>query len=75
MELYKSFSGKSGVDSYENGPDYIIVKFSTGAIYTYTNKSAGAENITHMKQLAQKGEGLNSFINKNVKNLYERKEC
>jgi len=75
MIPYKNIDGDSGVSAYENGADYIKVKFSTGSIYTYTYKSAGSENIEHMKILAQSGEGLNAFINESVKKLYARKEC
>ena len=38
------------------------LKFSDGAVYLYTNQSAGSANIEYMKQLAIAGEGLNSFI-------------
>ncbi|WP_312104499.1 hypothetical protein [Lachnoclostridium sp.] len=33
--------------------------FSTGAIYLYTNESAGLANIQLMKELTDGGEGLN----------------
>lgn len=73
MTLYKNINGDSGVYSYEIGTDYIDVKFkNTSKIYKYTYSSAGTENVEKMKQLAMQGHGLNSFININVKYLYEK---
>ncbi len=73
MPLYKNWGGNSGVHSYEVGSDYIIVTFNTGVSYEYTYSSAGASHIEILKNLANKGSGLNSYINKNVKNNYSRK--
>ena len=72
MELYKNNNGESGVNAYEYGSDYIRVRFSTGAEYLYTYQSAGVENIEHMKVLAKNGAGLNAFINRVVRKLYEK---
>lgn len=74
MDHYKNLGGNSGVVGYETGPDFIRVQFSDGAVYLYTSTSAGSENIDTMKQLAVYGEGLNSFINRNVRKAYARKE-
>ncbi|AFY60229.1 hypothetical protein [Synechococcus sp. PCC 6312] len=74
MEPYKNIDGDSGVSAYEIGTDFIRVQFSSGAIYLYTYTSAGEANIEHMKVLARQGNGLNSFINTNVRKLYERRE-
>ncbi|MBN8563680.1 MAG: hypothetical protein J0L70_24395 [Leptolyngbya sp. UWPOB_LEPTO1] len=74
MERYRDIDGDSGVSAYEIGVDFIRVQFSTGAIYLYTNSSAGSANIEQMKILAAKGNGLNSFINTRVRKLYARKE-
>jgi hypothetical protein len=63
MERYRDIDGDSGVTGYENGPDYIRVKFSDGSVYLYTHASAGSDNIEDMKRLAVAGEGLNAFIN------------
>jgi len=73
MDIYKDIDGDSGVHSYECGKDYISVKFSIGGTYTYTYQSAKAENVEQMKILARSGNGLNSFINKNVRKLYDKK--
>lgn len=74
MERYKNLGGDSGVVAYEIGPDFIRVQFSDGAIYLYTYASAGSHNIEQMKQLATRGQGLNTFINTTVRKAYARKE-
>ena len=58
----------------KSSPDFIRVQFSTGSVYLYTYESAGSENIEEMKELASKGEELNSFINVAVRHYYARRE-
>ena len=70
MQLYANLNGNSGVSRFETGEDYIIVEFTTGAVYTYTYLSAGKEHIETMKSLALSGRGLNSYINKYARKLY-----
>lgn len=73
MERYRNSGGDSGVSAYEIGSDYITVKFSgTARIYRYSYRKAGLNHVETMKQLAQSGSGLNSYINKHVKNLYDK---
>lgn len=74
MIRYKNLGGNSGVVAYEYGDDYIRVGFKDGSIYLYTYESAGSSNIEEMKRLAENGQGLSSFINKNVYKKYARKE-
>lgn len=74
MEPYKNLNGDSGVAGFENGSDYIRVQFKDGSVYLYTYASAGSSNIEEMKRLAVAGRGLNSFINKNVRKRYAKKE-
>ncbi len=74
MEPYRNIAGSSGVKAYEIGPDYITLEFWVGAVYRYTNASAGEENVERMKGRARAGQGLNTFISTTVSKLYERKE-
>jgi hypothetical protein len=72
MEKYSNKGGDSGVSAYEIGHDYIKVKFSrTFRTYTYSYRKAGSVHVENMKRLAQSGNGLNSYINKYVKELYD----
>lgn len=72
MERYKNVGGDSGVTGYEIGKDFIKVWFNSNW-YLYTYASAGVENIEKMKKLAVAGDGLNAFINRNVRKSYEGK--
>lgn len=74
MERYRDIDGDSGVAEYELGTDYIRVKFKDGSVYLYTYASAGSSYIEEMKRLAVIGDGLNAFINKNVRKRYAKKE-
>ncbi len=72
MERYQNRSGDSGVSAFEIGTDYIEVKFSgTSRPYSYSYRKAGSVHVENMKRLAQSGSGLNSYINRHVKNLYD----
>ena len=74
MKRYKNLSGGSGIMAYESGPDFTRVRFSSGSVYLYTYDSADPDDIEQMKELASKGEGLNSFINEIVRYDYARRE-
>lgn len=67
-------SKKSGIAAYTYSSDRISIKFRSGSIYEYTYSSAGKRNIEKMKKLADKGSGLNSFINKKVRHKYSKKQ-
>jgi hypothetical protein len=72
MKRYNNSGGNSGVSSYEIGSDFIAVKFSaTPRVYRYSYASAGRTHVENMKKLAVGGSGLNSYINRYVKDLYE----
>jgi len=73
MQQYRNLGGNSGVVAFEIGSDYIKVQFRHSATYTYTYASAGSHNIETMKKLAVGGQGLNTFISKNVKDRYASK--
>lgn len=73
MEQYRDLNGDSGVVAYEIGSDSITVEFRGGATYSYNYGSAGRSHIETMKGLAASGDGLNSYINRNVKKLYAAK--
>ncbi|GLU35049.1 hypothetical protein WKR88_13990 [Trinickia caryophylli] len=73
MKRYRNLSGQSGVVAYEIGNGWIAVKFDGGDVYRYTARSAGAENIKQMQRLAERGQGLSTFISRHVKDRYEDK--
>lgn len=72
MERYRNSGGDSGVSSFEIGIDYISVRFSGSMrTYRYSYRKAGQHHVENMKRLARSGSGLNSYINRYVKNLYD----
>lgn len=75
METYQNVNGNSGIAGYKIGDTCIEVEFAdTESVYRYFYESAGRENVEEMKRLAAQGHGLNSFINRRVKYLYEKRE-
>ncbi len=78
MEKYKNVSGQSWVSEYEIGDDFIVVKFLVpsphgATTYKYSYASAGKEKVDMMKELAQAGQGLKTYISANAHDLYESK--
>lgn len=74
MERYADKSGNSGVIRFKAGRDFIKVWFEDApAPYTYSYASAGSDHVERMKQLARAGEGLCTYITRNVKDDYERR--
>lgn len=76
METYSNNSGRSNVLRYLIASDYIVIQFSGGrdTFYKYTYASAGVSAIETMKQLAEQGSGLNSYVSsKATSPSYERK--
>lgn len=72
MRTYGDHNGTSGITAFDFGTDcfgeeYIDIEYASGGVYTYLKKNVGEVNFLNMKVLALEGEGLNSFINKNVR--------
>ena len=73
MPAYRNASGNSGVITYEVGENSITVRFRDGSIYLYDHRKPGIEAVNRMKSLAERGEGLNSYISSHVRNNYAAK--
>lgn len=70
---YQDTNSNSGIVRYKYGSNWIRVEFKESSVYEYTYKSAGKNNVEKMKMLADSRNGLNSFINKNVRKKYSKK--
>ncbi len=70
MRPYQNLSGKSGVTAYELAPGAITIQFGGGAVYRYTEASAGRAKLETMCRLAQAGRGLSTFIAREVRRGY-----
>ena len=63
---YQNLSGKSGVSEYRYDDQFyrsIEIIFTDDSRYLYTDMSAGWQTVLYMIDLANKGLGLNRFIN------------
>lgn len=73
MQKYADINNDSGVDNFEISDNSITVCFKgTSTPYIYSYNSAGMHHIENMKKLAISGDGLNAYINHNVKFKYVR---
>ena len=75
MKPYRDINGDSGICAYDYGNDWIMVEFKHGGTYEYRSAKIGIRHLSAMKQLADSGDGLNSYINTNpdVKSGYSSK--
>lgn len=73
MHRYRNTSGESGVVAYDIGKDSITIQFTGGDRYLYTERSAGADNIARMQELAREGRGLSTFVSQHIRSRYAKK--
>ena len=71
MRHYGAHTRKRGVFAFEIQPDAIDVEFTSGWVYRFSYEKTGALRVERMKQLAESGHGLSTFINRHVRNRYE----
>lgn len=71
MISYGNERMNTGVKAYELGPGFIDVQFRDGKVYRYSNRKPGRVKVEEMKALAQKSQGLTTYINKYVRENYE----
>ena len=63
----------SGVAAYAYGPGWIDIRFHHGGSYRYDDVRPGAGHVLEMQRLADLGEGLNTYINRYVRDDYARR--
>jgi len=73
MTVYQNRGHDSGITEFEATENSITVCFSDGSCYLYNATAPGLQAVQEMIRLANLGEGLNSFINKNVRSNYARR--
>lgn len=74
MEQYLNYSGESGVQEFEIGPEFIILRFKQSPTrYLYDYLSAGRERVMEMVRLAELGRGLATYVTRNVRGKHARK--
>ena len=70
INTYANLGGNSSVLAYEILPTSIRVQFKGGKWYSYSFSKAGHTHVDNMKELAENGVGLCSYIQRNAKYLY-----
>jgi len=75
LTRYKDLNGTSNVRSYELRHDGIIVKFKKGEFKhaLFNNTETGVHLVENLKFLAERGAGLDTYINNVVKERYYRR--
>ena len=63
MKPYANHHGNSGVTEYEITENSISIIFKYGnKIYTYSNSVTGKHHVDTMKDLAESGRGLSTYV-------------
>jgi len=70
MKIYQNLSGKSTITFYEIGQQRIVVQYKNGSAHLYNQATSESLNFDIMKDLAQTGLGLHTFITRFVDNSY-----
>ena len=73
MKRYENRSGHGGVTGYEILPDSIVLEFNDKDEYLYDYSKPGREQVEQMKILAERGEGLTTYVNQHVRDNYRKK--
>lgn len=73
MKIYYNLSGNSGITAYQFEDKHINIVFTDGTIYRYSYLKPGKIHIEKMKELALLGKGLATYINKYIRDNYEKK--
>jgi hypothetical protein len=75
MINYRNLGGDSNVIAYQITEQSITVQFASGRFqfYLYDYANSGAQVVERMKELAQQGQGLNSYISTTVRSRFARK--
>lgn len=64
MKIYTDRDKNSNISGYEYGENWIRIYFKDNSEYEYSNDRCTQYMINQMKYLADQGDGLNAFINK-----------
>ncbi len=72
MKKYKG-SSRSGIDAYEIVDRGIVLEFKDSSAYLYDYTKPGKQQVENMRELAEKGNGLATYLNQHVRDNYKRK--
>lgn len=60
---YRDSKGEAGIISYQYDRGSMRIQFKRGGIYEYRAEKIGPRNLSKMKEFADSGVGLTTFIN------------
>jgi len=66
MTVYKNLSGDPTISSYEISQNQMIIEYTNGSAFLYNQTFSGTLNLFIMKDLAQTGKGLETYIQRFV---------
>lgn len=76
MRRYKNRSGRSGIQAFESGPEFIRIRFrDEDLIYIYNYTQPGKTDVEVMKRLAEAGRGLSTYISRYVRERYAHRQA
>lgn len=69
---WQTYGGRrdTGVRAFALFPQAIALKFSDGRVYLYDATAPGRLHVEHMRELAQRGSGLTTYVNQRVREHY-----
>lgn len=72
MVVYKNLNGNSDVEAFKISDYKIEIKYKGAAKkVTYSYVRAGKYHVEKMKEFAQRGYGLSSYINQNCRKYHD----
>lgn len=66
MQPYTDRGGDTTVIGFEDGDDFIRIQYLDGAILEFRVGEVSAAHVMNLRQLAQLGEGLQSYLSRHV---------
>lgn len=71
MKKYHNINGKSEIESYESGEDFIKIKLSHSRnVHVYNYENTPKNHVDKMNKLAEKGSGLWRYLLQNCKKVH-----
>lgn len=67
---YINRTNRSNVKEYRPGDTYVVIRFKDDSTYLYSNKLLTEAELTYIKDLADSGSGLNSYLNRLIGRRY-----
>lgn len=73
FKKYQDLSGGAGIIAFKISGKSITLRFRDGGEYEYDYTIPGKKHVEQMKILAEKGKGLTTYVNQNIRDNYKKK--